>query len=339
MATLSNNSWTLGDFIQSTSLDGSIQPVVELLDAQNSLASDITFIPSNGPTYHTTMARTGLPKTHYRKFNKGIPPSKATTAKFIDGLAMAESYFKIDKALADLNENTAEWRLGESLPFIESMTQTFESNIFYGTTEEAEQFNGLSIRYSDLSANSGENIIDADPGNNGVGATNSSIWLICFAPFGAITGIYPKGSTSVGIERTFGTKVEYLTDEAGDEYQGYRDHYKWTHGLAVQNWKKAVRICNINLPNLESGTNAPDLIKLMGRATTRLGRIGVGRAYFYMAPKVMEHLKEQYVDKSLTLGHATLRGEGEADPQYLARFEGIPVRMTDGLVTTEEHVN
>ncbi|TRR45281.1 hypothetical protein DNP46_24955, partial [Salmonella enterica subsp. enterica serovar Panama] len=107
--------------------------------------------------------------------NYGVQPSKSTTVQVTDGIGMLETYAEIDKSLADLNGNTAEFRLSEDRAFIEAMNQQMARTLFYGDTSvNPQQFMGLSSRYSDLTATNAQNIIDA----GGTGTDNTSIWLI-----------------------------------------------------------------------------------------------------------------------------------------------------------------
>ena len=109
------------------------------------------------------------------KLNYGVQPSKSRTVQVRDDAGMLEAYSEVDKALADLNGNTSEFRLSEDSAFLESMNINFAETLFYGNTEvHPERFMGLAPRYSDLSAENASNII---PGG-GSGSDNTSIWLV-----------------------------------------------------------------------------------------------------------------------------------------------------------------
>ena len=72
---------------------------------------------------HKTTVRTGLPQATWRLLNQGVPNAKSTTAQIVDTCGMLEAYSDIDKDLADLNGNTAEFRLSEVKAFFEAMYQ------------------------------------------------------------------------------------------------------------------------------------------------------------------------------------------------------------------------
>ena len=78
----------------------------------------------NLPTGHRVVVRTGLPIVYWRALNAGVPTSKSTSATVDESVGMLEAYSEIDKDLALLNGNSAEFRLSEDKPFIEAMNQT-----------------------------------------------------------------------------------------------------------------------------------------------------------------------------------------------------------------------
>ncbi len=126
--------------------------------------------PVTGPLFVLVCLR--LP---WRLLNYGVQPSKSTTVQVTDSVGMLETYAEVDKSLADLNGNTAEFRLSEDRAFIEGMNQQMAQTLFYGDTSvNPQQFMGLSSRYSSKSAGNGQNIIDA----GGTGTDNTSIWLV-----------------------------------------------------------------------------------------------------------------------------------------------------------------
>jgi hypothetical protein len=106
-------------------------------------------IQGNLPTGHKTTVRTGLPSATWRLLNTGVPNAKSTTAQIIDTCGNLETYSVIDKDIADLNGNTAEFRLSEVKSFLEGMSQQVASTIFYGNQAVyPERFTGLSPRYN-----------------------------------------------------------------------------------------------------------------------------------------------------------------------------------------------
>ncbi len=192
MATLTTGNPTLLDIAQAMDPDGQIAAVVELLHQTNEILQDMTFIEGNLPTGHRSTIRTGLPSYTWRRLYGRVVPDKSQRAQVTDTCGMIEAYNEIDKAEADLNGNSNEFRLSESIAQIESISQGLAQATLYGNTEvNPERFDGFAPRYNDLSAANADNIIDA----GGTGSDNGSIWLVVWGRL-TCTGIIPKGSTA-----------------------------------------------------------------------------------------------------------------------------------------------
>src|SRR5437879_3875991 len=175
MATLSSSALTLSEWATRLDPGGVPATVIELLGQTNEMLADMLWMQCNDGAGHKTTVRTGLPNATWRLLNYGVVKSKSTTAQVRDATGMLEAYSDIDKALADLNGNTAEFRMGEDMAFIEAMNQTMQYTVVYGNTQaNPERFTGLSPRFSTITAsgtaNSGVNIVDA----GGSGSTNTS---------------------------------------------------------------------------------------------------------------------------------------------------------------------
>ena len=330
MATLSSTNPTLADVAARLGADGKIDPnIVEMLSETNEILDDMTFIEANGFTEHKTTIRSGLPAGTWRKLNYGVQPEKSRTVPIKDSLGMLETYAEIDKALADLNGNSASWRMSEDRAFIEGLNQTMATTLFYGDSSlDPEKFTGLAPRYNLLSAENGINIVDA----GGTGSDNASIWLIVWGP-NTCHGIYPKGSPAGLQARDLGEDT--LTDAAGGRYQGYRTHYKWDNGLTLRDWRYVVRIANIDVSDLtKNAATGADLIDLMAQALELIPNIGMGRPVFYLPRKLRSFLRRQITNK---VAASTLTME-EVSGKLVVAFDGVPCRRTDALLLTEARV-
>src|ERR1700733_6789910 len=166
---------TLIDIAKSFGPDGKVAVVAELLNQSNELINYMNFIEGNLPTGHKAVVRVGLPTVNFREFYKGVSVSKSGRATIEDVCAMLEGRNEIDKDLADLNGNSAAFRLSEGLSFVEAMNEHFAHAVMYGNVAtNKDGILGLAPRYSSKAATSGANIIDA----GGTGNTNTSIWLV-----------------------------------------------------------------------------------------------------------------------------------------------------------------
>jgi len=330
MSTLSTTNPTLADFASRMKPDGSIDPmIIEILSETNEILDDMTVIEANGYTEHKTTIRSGLPTGTWRKLNYGVQPEKSKTVPVKDSMGMLETYAEVDKALADLNDNKAAWRLSEDRAFIEGLNQTMAKTIFYGdSSQDPEKFMGLAPRYSSLSAENKDNILTA----GGAGSDNTSIWLATWSP-NTLHSIYPKGSQAGLSSRDLGEQT--LFDADGGRYQGYRTHYKWDLGLTLRDWRYAVRIANVDVSDLTKDASAgADLIDLLTQALEIIPNQNMGRTVFYCNRTIRSFLRRQITNhKNVNLTLETVAGK------KVLMFDGVPVRRTDALLNTEAAVS
>lgn len=330
MAALAANNPTLLDVARRTDPNGSIADIVELLNQTNDVLTDMSWIEGNLETGNKTTVRTGLPIPTWRKLYGGVQPAKSTTAQVQDACGMLEAYAEIDKALADLNGNTAAFRLSEDSAFIEGMSQTQASTLFYGnegTTPEA--FTGLAPRYNSLSAQNADNIVSA----GGSGSDNTSIWLCVWGPQTGF-GIYPKGSKGGLQMQDKGQVTIENVDGAGGRMEAYRTHYRWDAGLTIRDWRYFVRIPNIDVSDLSTVANTKNLINWMVAASERIPSFGKGRACWYVNRTIREKLRIGILEKiSNNLSWETVAGK------RVMTFDDIPVRRTDALINSEALVS
>jgi hypothetical protein len=339
MATLGlSGKVTLLDIAQATDPQGNIAAVAELLTQRNEILLDMPWKQGNLPTGHKASIRTGLPAPIWRSFYQGVPPTKSQRAMITDATGMLHDRSEVDEDEANLNGNSAAFRLSEASAHIEGINQTFAQTLFYGNASlNPERFNGLAARYNTVSLATSplaQNVIDA----GGTGADNTSIWLVVWGEE-TITGIYPKGMQAGLTHQDLGVIDAF--DANNNRFRAYADMWKWHCGLHVKDWRYAVRICNIDVSNLVSETGAADLVKLLIKAGARIPFRGMGKAVFYANRTVKEMLAIQALNKSqnaLSITDAVKQfGDVGIEVQEL-RFLGTPIRTCDQILTTEARV-
>src|SRR6267154_3066136 len=165
MATLTSTALTYADWAKRLDDNYRVAMIIELLSQTNEILDDILVMEGNLPTGHKTTVRTGLPQATWRLLNAGVPNAKSTTAQITDTCGNLETYAVIDKDVADLNGNTAQFRLSEVKAFLEGMSQQVASTIIYGNQHlNPERFTGLAPRYSTLTTTSSQtanNVLNA----------------------------------------------------------------------------------------------------------------------------------------------------------------------------------
>jgi len=322
---------TLADWAKRLSPDGKgIAPIVEMLSQDNEMLEDMLFIEGNLPTGHRSTIRTGLPEAAWRKLNYGTPQSKSSTVTVDDGCGMLEARGQIDVKLANLNGNSAAFRLSENSAFIEAMNQSMAETVVYGDTDvDPEKFLGLAPRFSDLGAGApanAENIIDY----GGEGSDNTSIYLINWGE-DTCHGIFPKGSKAGLVHQDLGEGDAF--DANGNRFRALMDLWQWDCGLVVRDWRYVVRGCNIDVPAIRSdAASMKALVTLLIDMEERIKNTN-GKSAFYVNRSVRAALRKGILEKvSNQLTEETVAGK------RVTMFNGIPVRVVDKLMITEARV-
>lgn len=334
--TLSATHPTLMDYAKRLDPQGKIDKIVELLDLDNEgLLRTMVWQEGNLDTGNRSTVRTGIPRPTWRKLYQGVQPTKSTTAQIVDSCGWMENYGQVDKALADLNGNTAEFLLSENMPILEGFRQELADTVFNGNeATESEAFTGLGPRYNSLAAPSGENIIVLD--NAGGTEVYKSMYLVGWSPQ-TIFGIFPKGSKA-GLQMNFLGEVTVENANSytsggtggGGMFQAYRTHYRWDCGLCVRDWRFAVRI-QYDSTELTKDSSGLDIVAAMADALELPPSLGTARFAFYCDREMKSYLRWQMADK---VKNSTLTMEQVGGRPVMA-FAGVPVYRTDALAVPD----
>ncbi|NBW19640.1 MAG: hypothetical protein EBR82_67870 [Caulobacteraceae bacterium] len=337
MATLSTANLTLADWAKRTDPEGRVPVIAELLSQTNEILEDAVFKEGNLPTGERVVIRTGLPTVYWRALNQGIPNSKSTTAQVDEACGILEARSEVDKDLAMLNGNTAQFRLSEDVAFLEAMNQTMATTMFYGNpATDPKQFLGLASRYSSTSAGNGANVIKA----GGAGSDNTSIFLVVWGDQ-TVYCPFPKGSAAGLLHEDLGEQTVYNSDNT--RLQAYATRYQWKSGLVVKDWRYVVRICNIDASDISATTGASSqaatssnaVIRLMNKALNLIPNLNMGRPVFYMNRTVYNGLALQAMEKSVNV-LAVQQGLSQfGTPTNWLSYLGVPVRKCDALTVSE----
>jgi hypothetical protein len=336
MAVLSSTNLTLADWAKRTDPEGRVPVIAELLSQSNEILEDCVFKEGNLPTGERVVIRTGLPAVYWRALNQGIPNSKSTTAQVDEACGILEARSEVDKDLAMLNGNTAQFRLSEDVAFLEAMNQTQATTMFYGNPAiEPKSFLGLAARYSAAPASSGigQNIIEG----GGTGSDNTSVYLVVWGD-NTVYCPFPKGSSAGLMHEDLGEQTVY---DGNNRLQAYATRYQWKNGLVVKDWRYVVRIANIDVSDMAnaSGTQAytaaTQLIKLMTRALYRVPNMTMGRAAFYMNRTVHGGLSIQAMDRAQNVLSVQQGLSQFGTPYSWLSFLGVPCRRVDALINAE----
>lgn len=330
MAVLATTNPTLADLAKRLDPDGSIAAIVEILNLQNEILADMPWLEGNLPTGHRTTVRTGIPAPTWRKLYGGVQPVRSTTAQVTDNCGTMEQFAEVDEQLADLNGNTAAFRLSEDRAIIEGMSQEMAKTLFYGNEGTLpEAFTGLAPRFNTRSAAvsaSADNVLHG----GGASSDNTSVWLNIWGEH-TVHGIYPKASKAGLSMEDMGKVVIENVDGAGGRMKAYRSHYRWTPGLSVRDWRYIVRIANISIGALtKDAASGADLVDLMTQAMHLPPSLSAGKPVFYANRTVISYLDRQMKNaKNVNITVEQLGGKRQL------MFGGIPVKRCDALLNSE----
>jgi len=171
-----------------------------------------------------------------------------------------------------------------------------------------------------------------------------------------VTGFYPKGSKAGLIQEDLGVIDAF--DSQQYRYRAYGELWQWKYGLCVKDWRYAVRIANISVPDMlnQTGTQAITaatwLNKLMIKAMQRIPSMGTSRCAFYSNRHVKMMLSVGALDKSQnalsfteavnqygTVAPGSVAGAGTGMSGGILKFMGVPVRTVDQLLLTEAAIS
>lgn len=334
MTVITSGALTLMDHGRRVDPDGKIAKIIEQMNNTNEVLDDMLWLEGNQPTGHVSTLRTGLPTIAWRQINQGVQPSKSTTKQQSFTCGMLEGFGQVDEALVDLAMDKANFRLSENAPYIEAMSQTLASTTFYGDVNiYPDRFTGLTPYYSDPSAASGANLING----GGSSTDNTSLWLVYWGEQ-TCHGIFPKGSKAGIDHKDLGLQLVEDGVTTGSKFMAYVDQYKTRAGLALRDWRYAVRICNLDVSDLATAGASSDsaalLMRLMIQAINKIPKNAMGRPAWYCNKEVKTALDIQAFNKAnaqITIKEVEGRGP-------ITMFMGIPVRRVDALLNTESKI-
>lgn len=324
--------YTLIDWAKEHDQDGKPVRVVRMLAKRMPILKEMLWKEANMIDGHKTTIETGLPEAIWRVLGRGTPSSKGTVAEVKFKTAQASTQSTIDKDLAELGGNPGEARMQRADRFMEAITQKVNERLIYGANNY-EGFPGLTHYYAALTgSNASDNVISCD----GSAGDQTSAFL-CNWGEGRGFGIYPKG-LAAGVDHLDLGKGSWAlaTDEDGNQYPAYMDEWRFNCGLAIEDWREFVRVCNIDVSDLEAATSGyhEKLLRKMTKAHYRLPN-GPGPQAQWMVPRFLaEHLHNAAVAR--TSATLTLKNFGGEE---IPAFIGVPIRVNDGILVTESVVS
>lgn len=335
MATLGTQALTMSDYKKRLDPDGSTAFIIEALEKSNPVLQDAKWKEGNLPTGNVTTIRASLPTPSTRKINRGVKRSKSTTKQVQDTCIILEDRSNVDIELLALQKDKEGFRRSEDAAFVQGFSEVAAKNLFYGDTDnDADTFNGLSVRYNTLTDNgagsAGHQVISA--GTAGTN-TNTSIYIVGWGTQ-ATSGIYPK-NTQMGLKhRDLGEMT--VQDDEGREFQALQSLFTWKLGLAVQNIRANAVVRNIDTTKLTTAANQKNVIEAIVKAKNRVQGLDRGdkQMAMYVSESIYNMLEIWLSDKNnVYVTRQELMGKM---PQLY--FAGLPVKKCDAVSDKEPAV-
>ncbi|CAN5950717.1 unnamed protein product [Sphagnum jensenii] len=314
MATITPGLFTYAQWALRHDTTGKIATLVDLLSQKNGIVEDLlTMECQAGNVYEYTQV-VELPTPTRRLYNAGVPATQGGVVKQTATCVEYADWSKLDKSLAELGGNLSELRYQEDAMHMEGLSQKVASDLFYGNkATDPTQFTGFANIYNTVNpatSTIANNVIDC----GGTGSTNASMWLVTWGPK-QIHAIFPKGTQAGMRHQDMG--ILPATDANGYEFLAYRTWLEWKIGLAIHDWRFAVRAANIDVTLLNGGS-AANLINTLVRMTQRMpvqpsgvgpvqdstdsvDRIVMGRSAIYVNRTIATYLDLQAMNKTNVL--------------------------------------
>lgn len=347
MATITPGAMTYAEWALRHDPTGKIATMVNMMSQANGMLEDMLTVEcQSGNAFEYTQI-VKLPTPSRRVYNQGVRKSLAGVAKLTATCKEYADWSVIDKNLAELGGTLNELRAGEDTIHMQALGQLVASDLIYGNTStDPTQLTGLANIYNTVSTATSpiaKNVLDM----GGTGSTNTSVWLVNWGPK-AIHTLFPKGTQAGMQHKDFGL-VPNNQDANGNPFPAYMTWLEWKIGLAIHDWRMAVRACNIDV-SLLNGGSAANLITMLTKMIHRLpiqpvgvgpvqqndavpDKLVMGRPCFYADRTILEYLDIQAQNKTNML--LQMR---EWDGHTVLTYRGIPIRCVDALLDTESRV-
>jgi hypothetical protein len=347
---LATTNPTIVDVAKERDQEGKLLPHIYALSQANAWINWLTWIETNQARSHMATIETSAPMPSTRILNRGVLSTYGTWTQIEETVCQIKDWIEIDEDVANYGGDPESFRARQAQGRLRAMGRKFTYLSYYGNRgSNPSDINGIFMRFSAISgATNAQNVISAGGTNN----TNCSIALVGFGPF-ALTGIFPKGSVAGMHHRDWGLRPKTNAVDVNGGTSGklavYLDEFTLDFGIFPADWRHIVRICNIDVPNLNAQTGA-DLTFQMDEAIARLpeetnlapepGVESTKPIYkFFMPRTVQRNLRHQI--KSVVVQGAGLAKDGydrAYNPQWQFSYSEIPVGIVDQMLLNEANI-
>ena len=322
---------TIMDVVNSyTSLDAKAKYIwaSQILARKCPFFLDMPMKPSNQIFSNIGARQSYLPTPGTRRFNEGVAPTTSHSTPYTEGIAMVEDYSEVDKVLADIQPNPAEWRRERDRNKMEAMTQKAEALIIEGAiSSDAGAFDGIRTRFNvSTDYPNGDSTWPYNVKLAGGDGTVNDILVVEWGE-GKIFGIYPQ-NLPAGIKVEDLGEVTVVTNTlASPQYmQAYRTHMALYFGLNIEDERYIQRLANIETSGVDNIFNPEHLVEIINNLP------GGGQNAVIYAPRA---IKTQMDIAAMNKNNAfyTVDANNDVFVRPVLRFRGLPVRLAEKMGT------
>ncbi|MDD5511607.1 MAG: hypothetical protein PHI12_12485 [Dehalococcoidales bacterium] len=318
------NQLTMLELAKNIAPNGQLHKVAAILTRVNRIWDDIPWFQANDIFSHVSAQEYSEPEGELRTFNDGVGNVSVETQEVRDILSMMEAYSDSDKAMVDAAPNPQAFRNGRAARILRGIGKSWIELLFYGNNgTNSKSFNGLAVRLNSLAASA--NVIGA----GGTGSDLTSIYVARWGE-GAAWCAYPRGS-SLGLEHRDLGEITAIT-ASGKKFQAYRDWFKIYGGLVVEDPKAIGRLANIETSGTTNTFDEDLLIQLLNQMSPDEDFSSMG---IYCNSTIKTQMEIRLKDKT-NVNYTMDQGLA---PGGVLKFKGIPVRLCECILNTEDAIS
>ena len=345
MAIIDSELHTLPEIAKSMDPMGKEKPIIDLLSKDRGLLEVMPFRAADTPTGHYITVTDGYPTIVWGQLNVGVKPTKGELVQITETMGHLESWLEIPQKIIALKAASSDNRVvrnarvrgyisAQSYMHQQAMKDQATTSFLYSNSlKDHKQILGLTPRFSSKAATNGQNILIGNA--NASGSKYTSIWLLGLGD-GGIYGIYPPNTQAGLVHDRKGVVTSETVGGAGTRLDVYRESFLWWLGLAIEDWRCAIRIGDIDLAKLVSNaTDKADLQTLTMRAENRIPSDKQHLKWCYVMNRSV--IQEFEIQRRLDVLGAGMRYP-DVDGKRFRSLRGFPILSTDAIVTNESAI-
>jgi len=314
-----NNYLTLIELAKRHDPDGNTADLIDTLSKQNPMLEEGHWEEANDLTSHLFTQVIEEPSGEWGQINKGVTFAGGRTKQVKEPIAMLESAVKVDLRLLDRARNPEKFFADECKMHLKGMGKTAHSGILYGNNaSDPDKINGLFTRYNLTSM---ANVY----GNSGTGSDVTSIAIVKWGK-DATYFAYPRGGKKI-IEES-GAREELIQPSTTTGYKAMVNFFKLNFALCVADDRAFQRVANIETTGTSNIFDEDAIITALNKMPDLMNVV------IYVNRTIKTQMDIALKDK--TNVHFTVE---EAWGRPTVHFQGVPVRLCEGILDTETAIS